>query len=55
VLLILWPPETFLPAAALTDEPYLLSARALSPSRLLALDAERVRETARECQHIKSP
>ena len=49
VLLILWPPETFLPAAALTDEPYLLSARTLSPSRLLALDAARVRTVVREC------
>lgn len=48
VLLILWPPETFLPAAALTDEPYLLTARTLSPSRLLALDADRVRAAARD-------
>lgn len=48
-LLILWPPETFLPAAALTDEPYLLSARTLSRSRLLALDARRVRRAMKDC------
>lgn len=49
VLLILWPGETFLPAAALSDEPYLLSARTLSRSRLLALDAGPVRAAVRDC------
>jgi CRP/FNR family transcriptional activator FtrB len=48
-LLILRPPETCLPSAALTDEPYLASARTLEPSRLLALDAARVRGAVEDC------
>jgi CRP/FNR family transcriptional activator FtrB len=46
-MLILWAPETFMPAAALFEEPYLLSARTLTPARLLTLQADQVRkETA---------
>lgn len=44
VILLIWPPETFMPAAALTNEPYLVSARTLGRTRLLAFDAARVRE-----------
>lgn len=45
-ILLLWPHELFLAAAALTDEPYLMSARTLGPARLVAIDAERARSAA---------
>ena len=35
--------EIFIAAAALTGRPYLMSAKALAPSRILALPAERLR------------
>ena len=38
--------DVFMPAAALYDEPYLISARALTASRLLIIDAEVVRREA---------
>lgn len=47
VILIVWPPEVLLPAAALTDEPYLMSARTLGPARLLAVEAGSVRSLVR--------
>ncbi len=36
--------DVFMPAAALSSEPYLVSARTLTPSRILVLDAALVRE-----------
>lgn len=51
-ILLVWPPETFLPAAALTDEPYLMSARTLGPARLLSLDAARVRLEVEESPEL---
>lgn len=38
--------DVFLPAAALYEEPYLVSARALTAARLLLIDAATVREQA---------
>jgi len=47
-VLLAWPPETFLPAAAVSAEPYLMSARTLGPARLLSLPAATLRrEVAR--------
>ena len=43
-ILILWPSEVFMAAAALYDEPFLLSARALTDVTLLRLDARQVRQ-----------
>jgi CRP/FNR family transcriptional activator FtrB len=39
--------DVFLPAAALFEEPYLASGRALSESRVLVMDADRLRELAK--------
>jgi CRP/FNR family transcriptional regulator, transcriptional activator FtrB len=47
-LAIVWPPETLVPAAALSGKPYLISARTLGRCTLLSLDAARVRRLARE-------
>lgn len=44
VVLIMWPNDVFMPAAALYDEPYLLSGRTLAPSRALLMNARYVRE-----------
>jgi CRP/FNR family transcriptional activator FtrB len=44
VALILWPNEVFMPAAALYDEPYLLSGRTLSSASALLMNAAHVRE-----------
>ena len=44
--------DVFMPAAALYSEPYLVSARALTASRILLIDAEVVREEARRCQEL---
>lgn len=41
---IMWPRSIFLPAAALSNERYLLAARALTPLKTLALDAPAVRK-----------
>lgn len=46
-VLIAWPPECFILAAALTGEPYLMSARTLGPSRLLLVPAGQFREEVR--------
>ena len=48
VVLILWPNDVFMPAAALYDEPYLLSGRTLATSRALLMNARHVREQVRE-------
>jgi len=47
-VLLLTPGDSFMPAAALYDEPYLLSARTLSPSRVLMIDADVVRHEAKQ-------
>lgn len=44
VVLILWPNEVFMPAAALYEEPYLVSGRTLSSASVLLLNARHVRE-----------
>ena len=44
VVLILWPNDVFMPAAALYEVPYLLSARTLAPSSALLMNARHVRE-----------
>jgi CRP/FNR family transcriptional activator FtrB len=44
--------DVFMPAAALYSEPYLVSARALTASRLLMIDAEVVRREARKCNEL---
>lgn len=51
-VLILWPFETFMPAAALFDEPYLVSARALVPVELLAMDAASLRAEVRRSPEL---
>jgi CRP/FNR family transcriptional activator FtrB len=47
-VLLLTPGDSFMPAAALFDEPYLLSARTLSQSRVLMIDADVVRREAKQ-------
>jgi CRP/FNR family transcriptional activator FtrB len=44
--------DVFMPAAALYEERYLVSARALTPSRILMIDAEVVRKEARGCSEL---
>jgi CRP/FNR family transcriptional activator FtrB len=44
--------DVFMPAAALYAEPYLVSARALTASRILAIDAEVVRREAQGCTKL---
>ena len=44
--------DVFMPAAALYSEPYLISARALSASRLLMIDSQVVRHEARSCTEL---
>ena len=44
--------DVFMPAAALYSEPYLVSARALTASRVLMIDAEVVRQQARKCTQL---
>jgi CRP/FNR family transcriptional activator FtrB len=41
-----------MPAAALYAEPYLISARALTPSRILTIDAAVVRHEAQGCTEL---
>lgn len=43
-LMLMSPGDVFMPAAVLFQEPYLVSARALTPSRILLLDAQAVRQ-----------
>lgn len=47
-VLLLTPGDSFMPAAALYDEPYLLSARTLAPSRVLMIDVHVVRSEAKQ-------
>jgi CRP/FNR family transcriptional regulator, transcriptional activator FtrB len=54
VVLILWPPEVFMPAPVLFDEPYLLSARTLSPATLIMFEAAAIREEVRGCPNLAS-
>jgi CRP/FNR family transcriptional activator FtrB len=44
--------DVFMPAAALYAEPYLISARALTASRILMIDVEAVRAEARGCTEL---
>lgn len=44
--------DIFMPAAALYAEPYLISAHALTVSRILMIDAEVVRREARNCSEL---
>jgi CRP/FNR family transcriptional activator FtrB len=44
--------DVFMPAAALYDEPYLISARSLTASRLLTIDAAAVRREAQGCTEL---
>ena len=44
--------DVFAPAAALYAEPYLVSARALAPSRILMIDADVMRQEARTCPEL---
>ena len=44
--------DVFMPAAALYAEPYLISASTLAPSRILMIDAEVVRQEARDCSDL---
>ena len=51
-ILILSPSDAFMPAAALVDETYLVSARTLKASRLLLLRADIVREEMATCTEL---
>jgi CRP/FNR family transcriptional activator FtrB len=44
--------DVFMPAAALYSEPYLVSARSLTASRILLIDAEVVRREAKSCAEL---
>jgi CRP/FNR family transcriptional activator FtrB len=44
--------DVFMPAAALYDEPYLISARSLTASRIMTIDAEAVRREAHGCTEL---
>jgi CRP/FNR family transcriptional regulator, transcriptional activator FtrB len=44
--------DVFMPAAALYEEPYLVAAGALTPARLLLIDAETVREQTQRCPRL---
>ena len=44
--------DVFMPAAALYAEPYLISARALTASRIMMIEAEIVRREARTCTEL---
>jgi CRP/FNR family transcriptional activator FtrB len=44
--------DVFMPAAALYSEPYLISARTLTASRLLLIDAKVVRDEAQKCSEL---
>lgn len=51
-LVIYSPGDTFMPAAALVDEVYLVSVRTLKASTLLVLDAATVRREMRTCPQL---
>lgn len=44
--------DVFMPAAALYSEPYLVSAHALLPSRILLVDAKLMRSEVRKCPEL---
>ncbi len=44
--------DVFMPAVALSSEPYLVSARVLSISRILLIDAQTVKTEARTCPEL---
>ena len=44
--------DVFMPAAALYSEPYLVSAYAVAPSRILLVEAKTVRDEARKCPEL---
>lgn len=44
--------DVFMPAAALYAEPYLISARALTASQIMMIDAETVRREASDCAEL---
>ena len=44
--------DVFMPAAALYAEPYLISARALTTSQIMMIEAEIVRREARTCTEL---
>ncbi|NUQ17413.1 MAG: helix-turn-helix domain-containing protein [Sphingomonas sp.] len=44
--------DVFMPAAALYAEPYLVSAHALTPCRILLVDAKAMRQEARKCPEL---
>lgn len=48
-IVILSAPDMFMPAAALVDEPYLLSSRVLRSAKLLSISAEIVRAEMTAC------
>jgi CRP/FNR family transcriptional activator FtrB len=50
--LMMAPGDVFMPAAALYAEPYLISARALTPSCILTIDAAVVRHEAQGCTEL---
>jgi CRP/FNR family transcriptional activator FtrB len=51
-ILIMFPADAFMPAAALVDEPYLTSARTLKMSKLLLLRADAVRAEMARCPDL---
>lgn len=51
-LMLLAPGDVFMPAAAIFDEPYLNSARTLSPCQVLLLPAEVVRSEFTSCHQL---
>jgi CRP/FNR family transcriptional activator FtrB len=44
--------DLFMPAAALYSEPYLISAQALTASRIMTLDAKLMRDEAHQCPEL---
>lgn len=44
--------DVFMPAAALYDEPYLISARSLTLSRILTIEAKAIRREAQACTEL---
>lgn len=50
--LMMAPGDVFMPGAALYDEPYLISAHSLTPSRILMIDAEVVRREAKSSTQL---
>lgn len=49
ITMMMSPGDVFMPAAALFDEPYLVSGRALTPAKVLLIDATLFRAEAQRC------